>query len=341
MTLTVLGIDIGKSTFHLCGLDAHGKPVLRKQLGREPLMRFMAKLPPCLVGMEACAGSQHLARRFAAHGHEVRLMAAQFVKPYLESNKSDGLDAEAIAEAVTRPTMRFVPVKTVAQQDVQALHRVRSQLIRSRTALVNQMRAFLLENGLTVAPGIEHLRSALPVVLEDADNALSAAMRTLLRRQREWLEEFDTRLARLEGEIDALVAPDDACQRLMRIPGIGPIIASALTAAVGNGSAFGSGRALAAWLGIVPRQYSTGGKPRLLGISKRGNAYLRTMLIHGARSLYTHLAGHRDRLGDWARALASRAHANVVVVALANKLARIAWAVLRHGTVYRSAALAA
>lgn len=340
MDIKTLGIDIGKSTFHLVGLDERGHPVLKQKLTREKLMRFIVNLPPCLIGMESCPGSQHLARRFAEHGHTVRLMAAQFVKPYVKSNKSDFLDAEAIAEAVTRPTMRFVPVKTPAQQDLQAAHRVRQGLIGQRTMLVNQIRAFLLEYGIPVARGIRRIDKALPGLLEDATNGLTDRMRALLFELREALAAVDERIKRLSSEIEREARDDPAARRLMTIPGVGPMSATALIAAIGDGKTFRSGRELAAFLGLVPRQYSTGGKPTLLGISKRGNTYVRTLLIHGARAVLRHSAGRTDALGEWVVALGNRAHSNVVAVALANKNARIAWAVLTKGSPYQAKTLA-
>jgi transposase len=338
MDIRTLGIDIGKSTFHLAGLDERGHVVLRQKLTREKLMRSIANRPPCLIGMESCPGSQHLARRFLEHGHTVRLMAAQFVKPYVKSNKSDFLDAEAIAEAVTRPTMRFVPVKTPAQQDLQALHRVRQGLISQRTLLVNQIRAFLLEYGLPVAQGVAQIRHALPGLLEDADNGLTDRMRALLSGLREMLLEVDERIDHLSTEIQREARSDPACARLMTIPGVGPLTATTLIAAIGDGKTFRSGRELAAFLGLVPRQYSTGGKPKLLGISKRGNSYLRMLLIHGARAVLRKSAVRTDALGLWIQALKGRRHINVVACALAAKNARIAWAVLTRGCPYEATA---
>ncbi|MDA8364526.1 MAG: IS110 family transposase [Gammaproteobacteria bacterium] len=340
MTIKTLGIDIGKSTFHLFGLDERGRPELKQKLTREKLMRFIANLPACVIGMESCPGSQHLARRFLASGHDVRLMAAQFVKPYVKSNKSDFLDAEAIAEAVTRPTMRFVPVKTLAQGDLQALHRVREGLIGSRTVIVNQIRAFLLERGIAVAQGISRIRAALPGFLEDAENDLTTRMRALLFELCQGLRDLDERIKRLSVEIEREAHNDPACQRLMTIPGVGPMSATALFAAIGDVRTFHSGRELAAFLGLVPRQHSTGGKPKLLGISKRGNTYVRTLLIHGARAVLRHSERRTDRLGRWVCELRDRAHANVVACALANKNARIAWAVLTKGVTYQASALA-
>lgn len=334
MIIQTLGLDIGKSTFHMVGLDAQGQSVHKHKYTRTALMRFMANLPPCLVGMESCAGSQHLARRFLEHGHTVKLMAAQFVKPYVKSNKSDFLDAEAIAEAVTRPSMRFVPLKTPAQQDLQAVHRVRSGLVAQRTATINQLRAFLLENGLTIPCGMSALKLRVPEILGDAENGLSPRMRALVAELWRQVLDLKARAAVLTEELTHLAESDEACRRLLTVPGIGPLTATALVAAIGNGSEFRRGRELAAFLGLVPRQHSTGGKPMLLGISKRGNNYLRMLFVHGARSVLLRSDKHADRLGPWMRGLKARRHANVAVVALANKLARIAWAVLVHGDDY-------
>jgi len=335
MNIETLGIDVGKNVFHAVGLGATGQVVLRRQFTRSALMRFMGKLVPCAVGMEACGGAQHLGRRFERFGHTVRLMAAQFVKPYCKSNKSDFNDAEAIAEAMTRPTMRFVTLKTVEQQDLQALHRARSLLMGQRNAQINQLRAFLLERGLAIPRGVAALRRLLPEVLEDADNELSDRLRALVAQLWQQVSELEARITTLNAEIEAIAAADGACQRLLSIPGIGVLTATALVAAVGDAKQFRCGRELAAFLGLVPRQYSTGGKPRLLGISKRGNTYLRMLLIHGARALLRGADKRSDRLGPWLRELKARRPANVTAVALANKLARIAWAVLVHGEDYR------
>lgn len=335
MNIETLGIDVGKNVFHAVGLNSTGEVVLRRQFTRSALMRFMGKLTHCKVGMEACGGSQHLGRRFERFGHTVRLMAAQFVKPYVKSNKSDFNDAEAIAEAVTRPTMRFVTLKTVEQQDLQALHRARSLLMGQRTALINQLRAFLLERGMTVPKGVAALRRRLPEVLEIADNELSDRLRALIDQIWQQVSGLEARMATLNAEIETIAATDTACQRLLSIPGIGVLTATAMVATVGDGKQFRCGREMAAFLGLVPRQYSTGGKPRLLGISKRGNTYLRMLLIHGARAVLRGGDKRSDRLGPWLRGLKARRPSNVTAVALANKLARIAWAVLVHGEDYR------
>lgn len=339
MAIQTLGLDIGKSTFHAVGLDGTGHIVHRHRYTRTALMRFMANLPPCRVGMESCAGSQHLARRFSEYGHSVKLMAPQFVKPFVKSNKSDYLDAEAIAEAVTRPTMRFVPVKTPAQQDLQAIHRVRSGLMAQRIAEINQIRAFLLENGLTIPVGVSALGRQLPLILEDAENGLSTRMRGLVTELWQQVNVLNQRIGALTAELRQVAEADPACQRLLTIPGIGPLVATALVAAIGDGREFRRGRELAAFLGLVPRQHSTGGKTTLLGISKRGNHYVRMLMIHGARSALLRAERRQDRTAAWLRGLKARRHTNVVVVALANKIARTAWAVLVHGEAYRPAAV--
>lgn len=328
MNIQTLGIDLGKSKFHVVGLDAQGRPVLRREFNRTQLMRWVANTPACLIGMEACSGAHYFGHRFAAHGHTVRLMPAQYVKPYVKTNKSDFLDAEAIAEAVTRPTMRFVPLKTLEQQELQAQHRLRSLWVRQRTATVNQTRALLLEQGLTIPKLIGNFRRQIPRILEDAENGLSPRLRVLVDQLLHQVHELDARIDALTSELTACAQSEPGCQRLMTVPGIGPLTATAIVAAVGNGQGFKRGRHFSAWLGLVPRQYSTGGQPKLLGISKRGNAYVRMLLIHGARSVLRVAPKRKDALGNWLQRLSTHAHPNVVTVALANKTARVAWAVL-------------
>ncbi len=331
----VYGVDLGKTTFHIAGADQHGRPTLRIKLRRDALLQFFATASPARVGMEACPGSHWLARKLIAFGHDVKLIPAQFVKPYLKSNKNDTLDAEAIAEAVTRPTMRFVPVKRHEQLDMQALHRVRAQFVHQRTALVSQFRCFLLEYGIAIHTGIGMFRRDATRILADDSNDLTPTMRQLLTDLWSDFLRIDERVTALSGQIEASAKHDDVVQRLTTIPGIGPLGASALCAAIGNGKQFRSGRDLAAWIGLVPRQHTTGGKPTLLGISKRGNTYLRRLLVLGAQSCLMHLDRSRDRLGRWLDALESRMHHNKVVIALANKLARVAWVVLtRPGALY-------
>lgn len=337
MEIATLGIDIGKTWFHIVGLDSKGKPLFQKKLRRPRLMEFVATCRPWSIGMEACSGSQHLARRFIEFGHDVKLMAPRFVKAYLKSNKNDFNDAAAIAEAVQRPTMRFVAIRSIEQVDMQAIHRVREHLIGERTATINQIRAFLLEYGITIPVGGCNLRRRLPDILEDAENGVSDLMRASLHRMLMRLRRIQDEVDELTVLIKTLAASDPQCQRLCMIPGVGPIVATALVAAVGNGTQFHRSRDLAAWIGLVPRQYSTGGRTRLLGISKRGNRYLRRLFIHGARSVIHNVDRRPHRFGNWLTQLEQRTHANIVAVSLANKLARIAWAVLRRSEPYRAA----
>jgi transposase len=336
MSISVLGIDLGKSVFHLFGVDDDGRAVFRKKLSRSKFRALMANLPSCLVGLEACAGAHHIARVLESYGHDVRLMSPQFVKPYVKSNKNDYLDAEAICEAVQRPTMRFVPVKNIASQDMQTLHRARSRAVANRKAQVNQIRGFLLEYGLTVPKGVGALRKRLPEILEDAENGLTEAFRELLFELDEELRHLDERVCWYDARIDEVARNCGACRNLQTVPGIGPVVATALVAGIGNGTAFKNARQVAAWLGLVPRQHSTGGRQVLLGISKRGDVYLRTMLIHGARAVLRGAAKSSDRRLGWFADLQQRRGTNVAVIAMANKLARIAWAMLRDGTQYRA-----
>lgn len=338
MTVVTLGLDLGKNWIHIVGFDGGGRIVLRRRVKRDRLLAQTANMPACVIGMEACSGAHHLARSLQAQGHTPRLMPPQYVKPFVKANKNDYRDAEANAEAVQRPTMRFVPVKTEAQLDLQTIHRVRQRLVGRRTALINQLRAILLERGITVPQRRRVLERELPGILADERNGLSPRIRLLIEDMRAEWHELDTRIEALDAELLAMAKTDDACRRLCEIPGIGALNATALVAAVSTGAAFGKGRDMAAWLGLTPREYSTGGKQRLLGISKRGNTYLRTLLIHGARAALPFLAMRQDGLGSWLRKLLERVHRNVAVVALANKLARIAWAVLNGSQPYQAQA---
>ena len=336
MTIVVLGIDLGKTSCSLAGLDEAGAVVLRRRMRRETLTKFVSGLSRCVVAMEACCGAHHLGRVFAASGHTVRLMSPEYVRPYVKAQKNDDRDAEAIAEAATRPTMRFVPVKSQAQSDVQALHRARERLVGERTALINHLRALLLERGIVAPKGRKKLEDRLTTFADDEAAMISPRLHALIEDLRAEWRQLDQRIAAFDAEFVRMAREDAAARRLTTIPGIGPINATALAAAIGNAQSFARGRDLAAWLGLTPRQMTTGGKPRLLGISKRGNRYLRKTLIHGARAALPHLAGLATPLGCWVKAMLARAHKNTVVVALANKLARIAWAVLVHGTTYES-----
>ena len=333
--VTTVGIDIGKTTFHLIGFDGRGAIVLRQKVSRAQLERRFATLPPCLVGMEACCGAHHVGRQLAALGHAVRLIPAQYVKPFVKSNKNDFRDAEAIAEAVLRPTMRFVPLKSREQLDLQALHRVRQRLVGERTAVINQIRGFLLEHGITVRSGPPALRRVLPEILANQHGVLSPGMAQLLMDLDDDRRRLDERIEELTRTIEEIAKRDEGCRRLMTIPGIGPIVSSAMVAAIGDGAAFVKARDFGAWLGLVPKQVSTGDRTLLRGISKRGNRYLRTMFIQGARSvLLRRVTWANHSFGRWLEAAAPRLHRNVLAAALANKLARIAWSVLTRGGAY-------
>jgi transposase len=330
--IAVIGIDIGKNVFHLIGLDNSGAIVLKAKLSRSQLENRLANIPPCLIGMEACPGSHHLSRRLVALGHDARLMPAQYVKPFLKGHKNDYRDAEACAEAVQRPTMRFVATKTEEQLALQALHRVRARLVAERTATVNQIRAFLLERGITVAQGIQRLRKALPDILAKADDYLLPRMIRIVEALAADWRRLDERLEEVSTEIETLARKEEPCQQLMTVPGIGPVISSATVATIGTGDMFSKGRDFSAWLGIVPKQLSTGGRTILGKISKRGNKYLRMLFVQAARVvLLKQVNWERYGLKSWIEAAAKRLHHNKLAIALANKLARIAWAVLHHG----------
>lgn len=334
-SVTTIGIDIGKNTFHLIGLDRRGEIVLRQKFSRGQVEVRLANMPPCLIGMEACVGAHHLSRKLLALGHDTKLIPAQFVKPFIKSHKNDFRDAEAIAEAVQRPTMRFVPFKSDEQLDLQALHRVRSRLVGQRTAVINQIRAFLLEHGVAVRQGPGALRQALPSILAQRTDVLSPRIIHLIEDLTDDWRRFDQRIADVTREIEQLAKQDEHCKGLMGVPGIGPMTASAMVAAIGDGAAFSKGRDFAAWLGLVPKQISTGDRTILGGISRRGNRYLRTLFIQGARSILQRSDGwEKKSFGRWLTAASKRLHKNVLAAALANKLARIAWAVLYHARGY-------
>jgi transposase len=335
MELQTVGIDLGKTVFYLVGLNLRGEIVVRKKFSRKQLLHFTANLQVKLIGMEACGGAHFLGRALREQGHEARLMPAQYVKPYVKTNKNDYIDAEAIAEAVARPTMRFVPIKTDEQLDMQSLHRVRERWVARRTAIVNQIRGLLLERGITLRKGRRHVDAALPEILEDATSKLSGALRILLAQLKLELDQMAMRIDEADAVLNKTAHENAACQRLVAIPGIGPVTATALIAAIGNGAAFRKGREFAAWMGVVPREHSTGGKQKLLGISKRGNSYLRILFIQGARAVLQQSTKQTSGLSAWLAQLTARTHRNVAAVALANKLARIAWAVLAKNEPYR------
>ena len=333
-----VGIDLSKSVFQLHGVDRHGHAVLRRRLRRGELAAFMARLPGCVVGLEACGGAHYWARVFGRQGHTVRLIAPQFVKPYVKGNKNDLNDAEAICEAVSRPHMRFVPSKSIEQQDVQALHRVRSRLIGARTALVNQIRGLLAEYGIVLPTCIGQVRRGLPGVIEGAQAELSVAGGQLFRSLYEHLADLDRRVTELDDAVQRLYRSNPVCQRVAAVEGVGPLVATAIVSAIGDGRAFKNGRQLSAWLGLVPKQDSSGGKTRLLGISKRGDPYLRTLLVHGARSVVYRSKAKTDSRSQWIADKQRRLGTNRACVALANKNARIIWSLVANDCTYRRAA---
>ncbi|WP_336492663.1 IS110 family transposase [Methylobacterium nigriterrae] len=327
----MLGIDLGKNSCSLVGFDAAGAVVLRRRARRETVVGLTVKLPACIIAMEACCGAHHLGRLLAAQGHTVRLMSPEYVRPYVKAQKNDERDAEAIAEAATRPTMRFVPLKAQEQLDMQSLHRVRSRLVGMRTMLMNQLRSILLERGFVFPQGRRKFETAIEALMQNPEAQTGARIRSLIADIRDEWTGLDRRIDALDQEFVEHARGDEAARRLVSIPGIGTMTATALRAAVDDGSAFARARDLPAWLGLVPRQHTTGGKPKLLGISKRGNAYLRGLFIHGARAALASMAKAEDATGRWLRGLLARTHYNAVVVALAAKLARVAWATLQKG----------
>jgi transposase len=338
MQLTTIGLDIAKNVFQVHGVDARGRVVLRKRLARAKVLTFFANLPPCLIGMEACGGAHYWARELTKLGHEVRLMPPQYVKAYVKTNKHDAADAEGCCEAVQRPGMRFVPIKSADQQALLMLHRVRDQLIGQRTATINALRGHLTELGIVAAQRQAGVRALLAALGDLADDRIPPLARELLHTLVSHLRELEDRIAELDRRLIALTRSDPVCRSLAEVPGIGPVIATAFAATVPDATTFRSGRHLAAWLGLVPRQHASGGKPRRLGLSKRGDGYLRRQLIHGARALVKVSPGRSGKLWSWVNGLRQRRPFNVAVAAVANKLARIVWAMLSRGEAYRAAA---
>ena len=340
--IAVIGIDIGKNSFHVVGLDRRGSIVLRQKWSRGQVETRLANLPPCLIGMEACVGAHHLSRKLQMLGHDARLMPAKYVRPYSKGQKNDFRDAETIAEAVQRPTMKFVATKTAEQLDLQALHRVRERLVSQRTGIINQIRAFLLERGVAVRQGLRFLRAELPRILATPCDALSPRMLRVIEDLAGDWRRLDERIGSLSSEIEVLARRDAGCERLMSVPGIGPIISSAMVAAIGTGDAFTKGRDFAAWLGLVPKQISTGDRTILGKISKRGNRYLRVLFVQAAWVLLIKpKSWDRHGLKPWLEAAKKRLHHNVLAIALANKLARIAWSVLAHGRTFEASKIQA
>ncbi len=335
--LMTIGLDLAKNVFHVACCDQHGKLVSKKMLKRFQIMKYFANRSECLVGMEACATAHYWARELSALGHRVKLVPPQYVKPFVRGNKNDYNDALAIAEAVTRPEMRFVPVKTTEQQDVQALHRLREKCLQARTALCNQLRGLLAEYGLIVPQGVNRLRASLPELLEDGENGLSDLFRQLLAQGYQELQELDIHIHDYTQKVKRQSHQEEACRRLQTIPGYGPIVASVFHSEIGNGAGYRRGRDVSASLGLVPRQHSSGGKEALLRISKRGDRYLRSLLVHGARAVVLQAARKDDRLSRWINKVRAERGFNKSVVALANKMARIGWAVLANRTAYQSA----
>ena len=335
MNISALGIDLAKSIFSLHGVDAVGKTVLRKTVSRAKLLPFLATLPRCKVGMEACSGAHHFARCLQGMGFDIRLMAAKFVAPYRKGSKNDGNDAEAICEALTRPNMRFVAIKHEDQQALLSLHRIREGRIRERTALINQLRGLLSEFGLIMPKGRHQAQQQIPRLLEDAENGLPWLVRDLLSDEYQRLLQLNDQLKSYDKKIEQLATQNEAMKRMMTLPGIGAITATALIASIGDIKNFKSGRELSAWLGLVPRQYSTGGKPKLGRITKHGDKYLRTLLIHGTRSVMNVLGDKQDRLSQWLRNIIDRRGKKKAAVALAAKHARIIWAMLSRGEAYQ------
>ncbi|MGR5097033.1 IS110 family transposase [Vibrio maritimus] len=335
MNIKTLGIDLAKSSFALHGINSSGEVVLKKNASRKMLPEIIVNIPPCLIGMEACASAHHWARLFKQYGHEVKIMPPQFVKPYVKTNKNDAADAEAICEAVTRPNMRFVPVKTIEQQSILSVHKARERLVSVKTGQMNQLRGLLGEFGVAIPKGKAALNTHIPLVLEDAENRLTPTIRALVHNLKEFIDELSERVDVLTKEITNWHKANEDSQRIAKVPGIGPITATALVANIGDAKSFDNGRQVSAWIGLVPKQFSTGGKQLLLGISKRGDGYLRGLLIHGARAVYSHLKRLPDTSTNrWFSDLLKRKHRNVAIVALANRNARIAWALMAHQQQY-------
>lgn len=329
--VATIGIDIGKNTFHLIGLDKKGAIVLRQKLSRGQIDARLANMPPCLIGMEACVGAHHLGRHLKALGHNARLMPARYVRPYSKGQKNDFRDAEAIAEAVLRPTMKFVAIKSIEQLDLQGLHRVRERLVCQRTSVINQIRAFLLERGIAIRQGLRALRSEMPIILAMTDKLSPRMIHMIEDLCTDW-RYLDGRIETISDEIETLSEQDDGAKRLKTVPGIGPVISTATVAAIGNGDVFSKGRDFGAWLGLVPRQMSTGGRTVLGPISKRGNRYLRMLFVQAARAvLLRPKSWEKHGLKSWIEAAAQRLNRFKLAIALANKIARIAWGVLHGG----------
>jgi len=334
--INTLGIDLAKNVFQIHGTDAKGKCVLRKRLSREKLLNFLATLTPCLIGIEASTGAHHWAREFAKLGHRVKMMAPQFVKPYIKSNKNDRNDACGIAEAVTRPAMRFVPIKNIEQQDMLLSHRARELAVKQRTAQANQIRGLLSEYGIILPKGIWQLKT-MAIVVENNQDKLTYKSQMIFMRLYEQFKIYDEQVKMYDKEIEAEANKDVRCKEIMKIEGIGPLTASAAVATIGDAKLFKNGREVSAWLGLVPKQHSSGNTIKLSGISKRGDQYVRKLFIHGARAVVKNCGKKTDKRSIWVTNKKQRSGYNVAAVALANKNARIVWAMLATGECYRNA----
>lgn len=334
--ITTIGLDLAKNVFHVVGCNQRGKVIVKRMLKRNKLLEYFINLPSCLVGMEACASAHYWTRKLKVAGHQVKMIPPQYVKPYVRGNKNDYNDALAIAEAVVRPEMRFVSEKTAEQQDIQALHRLRERRLGERTALCNQVRGLLAEYGLILPTGVNVLRRGLPEILEDAENGLSEQFRRLMAQSYQQLQELDSHIDFYTQEMKRYSRENEACKRLQTIPGYGPIVANVFYSAIGQGEAYRRGRDVSASLGLVPRQHSSGGKEVLLGISKRGDRYLRSLLVHGARAVIIQAAKKEDRLSRWINKIRTERGFNKATVALANKMARMGWAILSNKTIYQA-----
>ncbi len=335
MTIRTIGIDLAKNVFEICGLDENGEIQLRRRVRRETLLRAVGEIPACVIGIEACTGAFFWQRQLEVFGHEVRIIAPQHVKPFRRRQKNDRNDAEAIAIAITQPRMRFVPKKSVMQQDIQSLHRARRRMVNHRTALVSQMRGILLDRGIAFGQSITRARHMIPEIINDGNNDLTDLCREILSSLLELMRGIDKRVREFDHRIDRVFRSTEACQRIGRIRGVGPKTATAVIAAVGDGKDFDNGRHMAAWLGLVPRQHSSGDRTILMGISKRGDQHLRTLLVHGARAVVRTAAGKSDRFSQWVNELRERRGTNRAIVAVANKNARIIWALLARNEEYR------
>jgi len=331
MTLSILGIDIAKNTFQLHGADNSGNTVYKKRLPRQELAAHVANLPTCTIVMESCGGANYWARVFQRSGHSVKLISPQFVRPFVRTNKNDANDAQAIVEAASRPSMHFVPIKQVEQQDIQSIHRIRTRIVKNRTALINEIRGLCLEYGVVLTQGAGRVKSSLCTAITDNDNEFTPLSRTFMWQLYDELVDIEGRLKKLDTKIRQLCRQNEDCKRILKIPGVGELTATAMVAAVPNPKEFRNGRHMSAWLGLVPRQSSSGDKQVLLGISKRGDRYLRTLLIHGARAVLSHYKGQDNNYARWVgRKKVTLSH-NKAAVALANKNARIIWSMLNTG----------